>query len=466
MSDTKFDVCVIGAGPGGYVCAINAAKNGAKVALVEKSYLGGTCLNVGCIPTKTLVAGAEALHTAKHAAEFGIKITGKVEPDWAAMQQRKGEIIKKLSGGIAGLLKAAGVQVFNGAAEFKSRTEIAVKLSEGGNVTLQAAKTVIATGSKPARPGFVPEGKRILDSTSLLALEKLPASLLVLGGGYIGCEFACLFAELGVKVTVAEALPEILATQDQDIFKFVGREMKKNGIEIMTGKPLTNIKSGAKSVSGTVDGKEVSAEYLLVSVGRVPVTEGLNLKAAGVSCNERGFIPVDDRCATNVPGVYAIGDVTGRMMLAHMASAMAAAAADNVCGKKAKFSDKIVPGCVFTMPEIGSVGLTEQQCVERGLKFHVGKFNFAGLGKAMAINDTVGFCKIIADVETDQILGVHIVGPHATDLISEAVTAMALESTAAALGNAIHAHPTLGEVMMEAAHDVHGKSAHVPAKRR
>ena len=294
---------------------------------------------------------------------------------------------------------------------------------------------------------------------------KIPERLLVLGGGYIGCEFACLFAALGSKVTVVEMLPDILVTMDGEVRKLLAKEMKKNGIEVLTGTPLEKISSDGKTVKGSVGSAEVSADVMLVSIGRVPETAGLRLEAAGVKTNEKGVIPVDNKCRTNAPGVYAIGDVTGRIMLAHLASAMGNVAAANVCGKRGEFSDLLVPGCVFTMPEIGSVGLTEEQCKEKGVEVSIGKFPFASLGKAMAINETVGFCKVIASKETDQVLGVHIIGPHATDLIAEAVPALEMEVTAEELGKAIHAHPTLGEAMMEAAHAVHGRSAHIPVRK-
>ncbi|MFA6291639.1 MAG: dihydrolipoyl dehydrogenase [Victivallales bacterium] len=462
----KFDICVIGAGPGGYVSAIRSAHNGAKVALVEKEFLGGTCLNWGCIPTKTLIASTEVLSKAKKAADFGIKISGEVLPDWPAMLGRKDAVVEKLRGGIGGLLKNAGVSVFTGNASFVDRKNIFVEKNDGKKEKLSAEKFIIATGSEPAMPGFIPKSKRIINSTDILSIKEIPGSLLVLGGGVIGCEFACLFAELGTKVTVVEMMPNILPLQDKELSKVLAREMKAHGIEIYTGAPLEKIVADGKSVSGNIGEEKLSAEYLLVSVGRVPVSKTLNLKAAGVVASEKGWIPVDSKCRTNAPNIYAIGDVTGRVQLAHFASAMGFCAADNACGIRNEINDDLVPGCIFTCPEIGTVGLSEEQCKEKNIQYNVGKFPFAALGKAMAINETSGFCKIISSVETDQVLGVHIVGPHATDLISEAVTAMSLEVTAKALGKAIHAHPTLGEAMMEAAHAVHGESVHMAAPRK
>ena len=463
----EFDVLVIGGGPGGYVAAIRAAKNGAKTALVERKEFGGTCLNIGCIPTKTLIAGVDVYHKARHAMEFGVKISGEVSPDWEAMLARKDSVIKTLRGGIGSLLKAAGVTVFKGHGAFTGRKTVKVVDGEGGEVEeITANKIIIASGSETLVPGFIPKGKRVITSTELLSITEIPKSLLILGGGVIGCEFACLFAELGTKVTIVEMLDSIMPNIDRETSRVVAAQMQKMGIEIMNGKPLGDLKADDKGVSGKVGDLTVSADYLLVSIGRKPALEGMNLAASGVKTNERGWIPVDSSCRTNVPGIFAIGDATGSWQLAHAASAMGVVAADVACGKKNAFDGSLVPGCIFTSPEIGSVGKSQEQCDKEGIETRVGKFPFAALGKAMAINETVGFCKIIADAKTDQILGVHIVGPHATDLIAEACPALHLEITAKELGKAIHAHPTLGEAMMEAAHAVHGESAHIPSKRR
>jgi len=466
MSKNTFDILVIGAGPGGYVAAIRAARRGANVALIEKEYLGGTCLNWGCIPTKTLIASAKILHQARHAADFGVKIGGKVTPDWPVMLQRKAEVVGKLREGIAGLLKNSGVTVFNGTGAFINRKTVAGIDAKGKVTEIKAEKIIIATGSAPARPGFIPEHKRILTSTELLEIKQIPKSLLVLGGGVIGSEFACLFAELGTKVTVLEMMPQILPVVDKEISRLLTREMKARDITILTGAPLDGIKADSKSVRGMAGKEKVSAEFMLVSIGRVPVTNGLQPELAGITVDDRGFIPVDEKCRTNMPNIFAIGDVTGRVQLAHLASAMGLCAAENAGGGKDTFSDKLVPNCIFTAPEIGTLGLSLEECKAQGLEVNVGKFPFAALGKAMAINENSGMCKIIADAKTDQVLGIHIIGPHATDLIAEAVPAMHLEITAAELGKAIHAHPTLGEAMMEAAHAVHGESVHMAAPRR
>ena len=458
----KFDVCVIGAGPGGYVAAIHAARTGKKVALIEKEYFGGTCLNVGCIPTKTLIASAEALKMTKHAAEFGVEVNGEITYNWTSMQDRKSGVVEKLRNGIGSLLKNANVEVISGVAKFESKNIVSIKNNTGELEKIESEKIIIATGSKPAMPGFIPQSSKVLDSTDLLNIPEVPKSIIVLGGGVIGCEFACLLKELGSEVTVVEMLSEILPGQDLEISKQIAREMKKKKIKVMTGKPLENISVDENSVKGTVKNKDIEAEYLLVSIGRLPVTDGLNPQAAGLLIDEKGFIQVNNKCETNVPGIYAIGDVTGRIQLAHLASAMGITAAENACGNNDNFSDNLVPGCIFTSPEIGTVGMTQEQCLEQNIEINIGKFPYAALGKAMAINETAGFCKIIADAKNDRILGVHIIGAHATDLIAEAVTAMEKNTTAEELGKAIHAHPTLGEIMMEAAHAVHDKSVHIP----
>lgn len=462
----KFDVCVVGAGPGGYVAAIRCGQLGLKTALVEKAYFGGTCLNWGCIPTKTLIAGGEVFASARKAADFGVEISGEVRINWKKMLERKDGVVAKLRQGIGGLLKSAGVTVFSGRGEFLNRKQLVVASGDDAGKVIESANYIIASGSEPLIPGFIPEGKRILSSTELLSIEKVPKSLLILGGGVIGCEFACLFAGLGCEVTVVEMLPSILPNLDADCVKVLKKSMENLGVKILNGKPLSDIRCSARGVAGKVGDDKLSAEYLLVSIGRKPCSKDLNLPAAGVKTNERGFIPVDEYNRTNVPGIYAIGDVTGKIMLAHFASAAANQVASTISGKRTVFHGEFTPGCIFTVPEIGTLGMSEAECQAKNIQYNVGKFSFAGLGKAMAMNETEGFVKIIADKETDQVLGIHIAGPHATDLIAEAGPVLAMEMTARELGKIIHAHPTLGEAMMEAAHAVHGECAHQMTRRR
>lgn len=462
-----FDIAVIGSGPGGYVCAIRAAQLGASVVVVENEDLGGVCLNWGCIPTKTLIHSADVFATARAAADFGVAISGDITPDWPAMMKRKSKVVGTLTKGVGTLLKSNGVTVMKGTAGFVNRGTLEVTDNDGGTEQIQAAKTIVATGGKPVWPGFLPEASsRLLTSRGALALDALPSSLLVLGGGIIGCEWACMFARLGVLVTVVEMLPSILPQQDAESARVVAQSMKKLGIDVRTDSRMESVQDTGNGVTATVGSETLQADCMLVSIGRTARTDGLNPQNAGVELDEFGCIPVDDRCATALPGIYAIGDVTGGIQLAHRASAMGICAAENATGGRSRHSDALVPACIFTTPEIGAVGLTAEQAKEKGHPVKTGKFPFQALGKALAIGDATGFCKVVADADTDQVLGVHLVGPHATDLISEAAAAMKLEITAAELGRVIHPHPTLGESVMEAAHAVHGTCIHVPPARR
>ena len=463
---TEYDVAVIGAGPGGYVAAIRAAQLGAKVALIEKESLGGVCLNRGCIPTKTLIACADVYSRVRSAAEFGVRVEGPVSFDWSEMQARKEKTVTGLRQGVATLMKSNRVDVLAGNASFLDRRRITVTGPEEKTDTIAATATIIATGSESVIPAFVPKADNILDSWAALSCPKLPESIIILGGGVIGCEFACLYARLGLEVTIVEMLPEILPTQDREAARVVRTQMKKLGVTVLTDARMTDIVCRRNTVAAKAGDATVKAKAMLVCVGRRPVTQGLNLDAAGLQTDEMGLIPVNEKCRTKAPGIYAVGDVTGMIQLAHRASAMGICAANNAAGRADTHSDCLVPSCIFTSPEIGAVGLTQEQAEEDGMDVRIGKFPFAALGKAQAVQETAGFCKIIADADTDQVLGVHIVGPHATDIVAEAAAAMTLEITAAELARTIHAHPTLAEAVMEAAHAVHGQCIHMPRTRR
>lgn len=460
-----FDLIVIGAGPGGYPAAIRAAQLGKKVAIIEREHVGGTCLNVGCIPTKTLISSAERYQQVKNAKDMGVTVE-KVKRDYKAMAQRKNDVVATLSGGVSQLLEANGVTLYNGTASFESSKQLAVENDEGTQ-HIKAEKIIIATGSTSTMPGFIPKHKRIVDSRAFLDLKTLPKKLIVLGGGYIGCELACMAAMLGVKVTIVELLEDILLLLDKDVRSVVSDHMTKElGIEVMTGTPMEKIKADAKSASGKVGKQTVSADMLLVSVGRSPVTDGLSLDRAGLETNERGFIDVDKYNRTAVSSIYAIGDVNGIMMLAHAATSQAIIAAEHACGSKPGANETLIPGVIFTAPEVALVGLTETEAREKEINIATGKYHFRGLGKALAANETEGFVKWIADADTDQLLGAQAVGAHATDLISEACLAIRAELTAEELGNTVHAHPTFAEIWMEAAHALHGRAIHAPPKRR
>ena len=457
-----FDIVVIGAGPGGYPAAIRAAQLGASVAIVEKEQLGGTCLNWGCIPTKALIAAADLFHRIQHAGAFGITVTGATA-DYAAMIANKNKIVSQLRGGIKQLLAANGVRTFAGVASFQDRNSIAI--SDG--TVLGAKKVILATGSTSAMPGFLPRHERVVESRGFLDLSKLPGSMLALGGGFIGCELAGMAAQLGVKVTMVELLEDILLPLDPDVRREVRGQMEKAlGIRVLTGKALENIKADSKGVTGNFGEELLQADLLLSAVGRRPVTEGLHLENAGLKTSERGFIETDDCCRTKAAHIFAIGDVTGKMQLAHYATAQGLAAAENAVHPTSRAHDTLVPNVIFTSPEAGTVGLSEDDAQKQNRAVRTGKFRFAGLGKALAAGETVGFVKWIADAATDQLLGAAAVGPHATELIAEATAAIRSELTARELGRTIHAHPTFNEAWMEAAHAVHGEGIHAPPKRK
>jgi dihydrolipoamide dehydrogenase len=461
----NFDVIVIGAGPGGYPAAIRAAQLGAKTAIIEREWLGGTCLNCGCIPTKTLIAGAEVYQKILHADSFGINV-GTPEIDYPAMKKRKDGVVDTLKGGIGSLLKAHGVTVFEGTGSFRDATTVAIKSNDGSTQEITGKKIIIATGSTSTVPGFIPQHDRIVESRAFLELEELPESLLVLGGGYIGCELACMAAGLGVKVTVVELLADVLMLLDKDVRQVVKKSMKGSlGMTLLTGAAMEDIKATDRGVTATAGDKKIKADMLLVAIGRSPVTDGLNIEAAGVQLSEHGYVDVDDLSRTNIPNIYCIGDVSGRMQLAHAATSQAVYAVEHMLQDEEKIEEVVIPGVIFTSPEVALVGITEAEAKEQGLAVSTGKFHFRGMGKALASNETEGFAKIIADKETDRILGAQCAGPHATDLISEMVIAVREELTVEELGHTVHAHPTFAEVWMEAAHALHKACIHAPPAR-
>jgi len=462
----KYDLIVIGAGPGGYPAAIRAAQLGASVAIVEKEALGGTCLNWGCIPTKTLIASAALYWHMRHAQDLGISLE-KASFDYAAMIRRKDQVVAKLRGGVAQLLKANGITVFEGTAAFMTRNRLSVQRGGKESVVLESARIIIATGSSAALPSFLPKSSAVLESRGFLERTDLPARMIVLGGGVIGCELACMAAQLGAQVTIVEILDDILVMLDADLRAEVRRYMENQlKIRILTGKPLEQIKAGAQGVTGQVAGEPVEAELLLAAVGRRPVTEQLELEHAGLKPNDKGYIEVNAACQTKAAGIYAIGDVNGGPQLAHAATAQGLLAAEHAVGPRMNLRAQAVPACIFTAPEIAAVGLSEQEAKQQGRAVKTGKFHFAALGKALASGETAGFVKWIADAGTDQLLGAAAVGAHATELIATAVTAVQAELTAAEFARTIQAHPTLAEAWMEAAHAVHAQCIHAPPRRR
>jgi len=465
MEKRTFDLTVIGGGPGGYVAAIRAAQLGARVLLVEKDRVGGTCTNRGCIPTKTLLADARMFERVRVSSV--VKADG-LRLDMEQLQDRKNKVVKRMITGVEFLLKDNGISFIRGQAAFADRNTIEVEV-EKGKEQVGSQKVIIATGSISAQIPNVPvDGQVILTSTEMLNVPSIPENLIIIGGGYIGMEFACLFSGLGSKVTVIEMLPQIISTEDEEVIRGLTTLLKKKSIRIHTETKVkeASVKDGHAEVKVVhQDGKEevFQAEKALMAVGRSPYTEGLRLEKAGVAL-DRKFIKVNERMETTSHGIYAIGDVTGRQMLAHKASAEGIVAAENALGRSNKMDYAKIPNCIFTLPEVASIGLTEKQAKEKGLRVRIGKYPFQSNGKALANGDSEGFVKVIADQELGQVVGVHILGDHATDLIGGLSVAMTLETTAEELGKAVQAHPTLMEAVAEASLDAIKEAIHLPKK--
>jgi len=460
-----FGVVVIGGGPGGYPAAIRAAQLGASVALVEREYLGGTCLNYGCIPSKALIHTSDLYAQMRSSGSLGLK-SESASFDYAAMAERKDQVVRTLRGGVKQLLAANGVKVMEGTASFADRKRIVVN-SEAGSTVIGAEKTIIATGATSSMPGFLPRHARVVESRAFLDLKSAPNRVLVLGGGVIGCEFACMLAQLGAQVTIVEILEDIVAFLDADVRRELRRQMEKTlGIRILTGTSLENITADEHAVRGTAAGETIEADLLLAALGRRPVTQELQLENAGLKTNQHGFIEADEYGVTQVSTVYAIGDVAGGPQLAHAATSQGLVAAENACTRQRRKNEKLIPYCIFTSPEVGAVGLTEQDALKQGRQIKTGKFNFGALGKAVAIGHPSGFVKWIADAKTEQLLGAQVIGVQATDLIAEATTAIRAELTATELAQTIHCHPTLSEAWMEAADVLLGEPIHTIARKR
>jgi dihydrolipoamide dehydrogenase len=453
----SFDLIVIGAGPGGYVCAFRAAQLGLGVALVEKRpALGGTCLNVGCIPSKALLSSSEHYVFAKHhAAEHGLKL-GSVELDLAKLMKKKDGVVTKLTGGVAQLAKARKVTVVTGAASFVSANTIAV-----GDQALTAKHIVIATGSAPVELPFMKfDGRTVVSSDHAIAFDAVPKKLVVVGGGVIGVELGSVWARLGSEVTVVEFLPKIIATYDDDIVRNFTRLMQKQGLKIEVGAKVAGYANGILTAERGTEKLSVPANKVLVAVGRRPFSDGLALDKAGVQLDEKKRIKVDAHLKTTAPGVWAIGDVVAGPMLAHKAEEDGVAVAEWIAGKAGHINWDLVPGIVYTDPEVASVGLGEDAAKAAGIAVNVGKFNFAANGRAIAADATDGYVKIIADAKTDKILGAQILGRNAGELISEVVTHMEYGGSAEDLARTIHAHPTMSEAVKEAALAVGKRALH------
>lgn len=463
-------IIVIGGGPGGYTAAIRAAQLGAEVTLIERETLGGTCLNVGCIPTKVLLHSAEALAEAREAYRIGLKIHS-LAFDWDVIQKRKETVRSQLVKGVEGLCRANQVKVIHADARFTGSKELTMRLPDGTEEKAAADKIIIAAGSQPAIPPIpgVRENPCCVDSTGALSLASVPETLTVIGGGVIGVEFATAYSRFGSKVTILEAMPGLLPMMDGELTSILRGRMERDGIEILTGARVQMVESSSAGAMVRADcggtARSFQAEKVLVAVGRRPRTEFLNLAAAGIAA-EKGMITVNDCMATNVEGVYAIGDCTGKVMLAHGASAQGEAAAENAMGGRQVFDPRTIPSCVYGSPEFAGVGLTEEKAKEDGIDYKVGTFPLSANGKALIMGEQEGLVKIIAGRKHSEILGVHILGCRATDLIGEGALAIGLEATTEEIIAAIHAHPTVSEALREAAMAAENRAIHIPNKKR
>jgi dihydrolipoamide dehydrogenase len=469
MAEHRVDAVVIGAGPGGYHAAIRLGQLGKNVVCVDRDEVGGVCLNWGCIPTKALLHVGEIARQIDRASELGLD-AGQLKIDRERIAKFKTDVVNANVGGVKTLFKGNNVTFLYGQATFKDATTVVVKKKEGGEDTIHARDVVVATGSAPVDVKAWPrDGKTIFNSDDAVKLDFVPKDLLVIGGGVIGLEFATVYARLGAKVLVVEMLPQILTGTDLEIGKTLGRILKKQGIEIMLDTKVTTIEKSGKSVKAVLNGEGTGRkdetrtfDAVLVAVGRRPVTDNLNLQAAGLSTDEKGFVAVDAQMRTKVPNIFAIGDVTGVPLLAHRAMKQGVVAAEVISGNRsAAFDPVAVPNCVYTDPEVATVGLSEEEAKAKGYDVRIGKFPLAASGRARTMNETDGLVKLVGDAKTDLLLGMHVVAPQAESLIGEGIIALEMGATLEDIGLSVHPHPTLTECIMEAAEAAHGKAIHI-----
>lgn len=456
----EYDIAILGAGPGGYVAAIKGAQMGAKTVLIEKEDIGGVCLNKGCIPTKTLLKSAKVYEEIMNSQKFGIDIKDKssISINWDEMQKRKNQVVKQLTGGVKVLLEKNGVDVVKGYGEIVDKNTLKVN-----EETIKTRNLIIATGASPRIPNIEGikesmESGYVLTSKEILELEEIPKELIIIGGGVIGYEFAVLYNSLGTKVTILQRSSRILGKLDKDIREEMTRIIKKSGVDIVYNASVEKFDKDKVISSINGEKKIFQSDKILISMGTIPNAKGV--ERLGLDINKKGVV-TNDKLETNVKGVYAIGDVNGRYMLAHVASAEGITAVENIMGKETKINYDRIPYCIYSFPEVGTVGLTEEEAKEKGHEVIISSFPLKANGKALAEGDSKGFIKIVADKQYGEVLGVHIIASHATDMIAEAVTTMELEGTVHELAKAIHPHPTLSEIVMEAAHGAIDKPIHM-----
>ncbi|MDY0165438.1 MAG: dihydrolipoyl dehydrogenase [Thermoguttaceae bacterium] len=468
MKNGHFDILVIGSGPGGYVAALKAAQMGASAAVVEHHHLGGTCLNYGCIPSKALLSSAEMLHSVQNAKQWGVTVDGKIGFDWKEIVGHKNKVLRQLRGGIASLFKRRGVELLEGRGSFEAAGRVRVTPADGPPQTVTAGKVIIATGSAPIRiPGWPDDPALVCTSDEAVHWTALPGKLLIVGGGVIGCEFACMMRAFGVDVTVVEMMPGLLPTLDHELGKAMLAVFKSRGIVCHLDTKVESV--DAASANGLVTarlsgGEELAVDRILVATGRRPNTEGLELASAGIRADNRGFVPVNDQLETNVRGHYGIGDVNGRCMLAHAASAHGVAAVENALGHAKPFHSPI-PSAVYTFPEVAAVGLSEQEAKDQGLPIAIGRFPIGHLGKAMAARHTDGFVKMIRHRETGALLGAHMIGQNATECIAATTALLHKKASMLDVAETVWAHPTISESIKESAEDALNAGLHLPPRK-
>ena len=463
----NYDAIVIGAGPGGYVAAIRLAQLGQKVAIVDKQWLGGVCLNVGCIPSKSLLKNAEVAHTLRERGkEFGFSFEN-LKLDFSVATKRSRQVSDRLVKGVGFLMKKNNISVYMGTARLTAKDSVAVTDADGKVSDLQAANVIVATGASPVVPGgWKVDGEKILTYHHAILQDKLPASVIIIGSGAIGVEFATIWNSYGVEVTLVEMLPRLVPLEDEEVSLELEKAFKKNGIQALTGHKVEALETTPEGVRVTVsaggESKQLEAAQALVAIGFKPNSAGLGLEEQGVKISERGFVEIDERMATNVPGIWAIGDVTGKLMLAHVGSAQGIVCAENITHAETVTLDyEMMPRATYSQPQIASFGLTEKQAVEKGYTVKIGRFPFQANGKALGLGDYAGWVKLVVDEKYGEILGAHMFGPEVTELLPELTLAHMLELTPAEIARNVHAHPTLSEVLMEAAHAAEGGAIHM-----